>query len=211
MWSWIFTTRWNACESGGGNAKKKWTETQRKAWIKEAEKQVVSSGAVAKAIEDMEQTERKKSKTGTAYFVLRKEQMQYSAFKKPPDGQSKQRSSGKRHETHREFASQRDCRECSGCGKPTPGTDAVALAAVMQRSQAVAPPPSLGPPFHPFAHTLKHKNGAVTPWRERVGCLAELPAVITDYIRRLSLRWVRGLSFASLVSAIWRRVSGDEE
>ena len=43
-------------------------------------KQVVSRRG--QAIEDMEQLKGKKSKTETAYFVLRKEQMQYSAFKK---------------------------------------------------------------------------------------------------------------------------------
>ena len=60
---------------------KKWTETQRKAWIKKQRSRLYR-GAVAKAIEDMEQLRGKKSKTETAYFVLRKEQMQYSAFKK---------------------------------------------------------------------------------------------------------------------------------
>ena len=31
-------------------------------------------------------------------------------------------------------------------------------SALLCQGRAVAPPPSLGPPFHPFAHTLKHKK-----------------------------------------------------
>lgn len=60
---------------------KRWTATQKKAWIKKQRSRLYR-GAVAKAIEDMEQLSGKKSKTETAYFVLRKEQMQYAAFKK---------------------------------------------------------------------------------------------------------------------------------
>ena len=74
-----FTTRWNI-ESWQAETQKKWTETQRKAWIKKQRSRL--SSAVAKAIEDGGATERKKSKTETAYFILRKEQMQYSVFKK---------------------------------------------------------------------------------------------------------------------------------
>ena len=61
---------------------KKWTETQRESMDQEAEKQVVSKGAVAKAIEDMEQLRGKRPRPRLLTFVLRKEQMQYSAFKK---------------------------------------------------------------------------------------------------------------------------------
>ena len=60
---------------------KKWTETQRKAWIKKQKKQVVSRQS-GQSDRRYGATERKKSKTETAYFVTRKEQMQYSAFKK---------------------------------------------------------------------------------------------------------------------------------
>jgi hypothetical protein len=63
------------------DTQKRWKETEKKAWIKKQRSRLYR-GAVAKAIEDMEQLRGKKSKTETAYFVLRKEQMQYSAFKK---------------------------------------------------------------------------------------------------------------------------------
>jgi hypothetical protein len=63
------------------DAQKKWTKAQKEAWVKKQRSRLYR-GAVAKAIDEMEQLKGKKSKTETAYFVLRKEQMQYAAFKK---------------------------------------------------------------------------------------------------------------------------------
>jgi hypothetical protein len=63
------------------DTQKRWKEAEKKAWIKKQRSRLYR-GAVAKAIEDMEQLSGKKSKSETAYFVLRKEQMQYAAFRK---------------------------------------------------------------------------------------------------------------------------------
>jgi hypothetical protein len=63
------------------DSQKKWTKQEKAAWVKKQRSRLYR-GAVAKVIDDMEQLKGKKSKTETAYFALRKEQMQYAAFKK---------------------------------------------------------------------------------------------------------------------------------
>ena len=107
---------------------------------------------MAKAIEDMEQL-KKRSKTETAYFVLRKEQMQYSAFKKAgwPIG------SGAVESRMRRIVNLRlGVRKMFKLQAVTPN---------MCCSCAVMPRPGGGSTSFPwplrctsFAHTLKHKK-----------------------------------------------------
>ena len=127
--------------------------------------------------------------------------MQYSAFKKAgwPIGSGAVESAMRRIVNLRLKGA-----KCSGC-KPFPNMCALAL---LCQGRAVAPPPSLGPPFHPFAHTLKHKKrgrslaGRASTSRGTAGCHCRLHPSIVGLGARAVFRLVG-------VRDLWG-VSGDE-